>query len=60
MIFIAVLVLNACKNTTSEAKTDTSEEKIIQPTPKMKYGYDYNLYQTKNLKLSAGTHLELF
>ena len=54
MIFIAVLVLNACKNTTSEAKTDTSEEKIIQPTPKMKYGYDYNLYQAKEFKIKRG------
>ena len=54
LIFIAVLVLNACKNTTSEAKTDTSEEKIIQPTPKMKYGYDYNLYQAKEFKIKRG------
>ena len=54
LIFIAVLVLNACKNTTSEAKTDTSEEKIIQPTPKMKYGYDYNLYQEKEFKIKRG------
>ena len=54
MIFIAVLVLNACKNTTSEAKTDTTEEKIIQPTPKMKYGYDYNLYQAKEFKIKRG------
>jgi murein DD-endopeptidase MepM/ murein hydrolase activator NlpD len=54
LIFIAVLVLNACKNTTSDAKTDTSEEKIIQPTPKMKYGYDYNLYQAKEFKIKRG------
>ena len=54
LIFIAVIVLNACKNTTSEAKTDTSEEKIIQPTPKMKYGYDYNLYQEKEFKIKRG------
>jgi len=54
LIFIAVLVLNACKNTTSEAKTDTSEEKIIQPTPKMNYGYDYNLYQAKEFRIKRG------
>lgn len=54
LIFIAVLFLNACKNTTSEAKTDTSEEKIIPPTPKMKYGFDYNLYQAKEFKIKRG------
>ena len=54
MIFIATLVLNACKNTTSEANADTLEEKIVQPTPKMRYGYDYNLYQAKEFKIKRG------
>ena len=54
LIFIAVIVLNACKNTTSEANPDTFEEKIVQPIPKMKYGFDYNLYQTKEFKIKRG------
>ena len=54
LIFIAVIVLNACKNTTSEANPDTLEEKIVQPIPKMKYGFDYNLYQTKEFKIKRG------
>jgi murein DD-endopeptidase MepM/ murein hydrolase activator NlpD len=54
LIFIAVIVLNACKNTTSEANPDTLEEKIVQPIPKMKYGFDYNLYQAKEFKIKRG------
>ena len=54
LIFIAVIVLNACKNTTSEANPDTFEEKIVQPIPKMKYGFDYNLYQAKEFKIKRG------
>jgi len=54
LIFIAVIVLNACKNTTSEANADTLEEKIVQPIPKMKYGFDYNLYQAKEFKIKRG------
>jgi len=54
LIFIATLVLNACKNTTSETNADTLKEKIVQPTPKMKYGYDYNLYQAKEFKIKRG------
>ncbi|MDB9899625.1 peptidoglycan DD-metalloendopeptidase family protein [Flavobacteriaceae bacterium] len=54
MIFIATLVLNACKNTTSETNADTLKEKIVQPTPKMRYGYDYNLYQAKEFKIKRG------
>ena len=54
LIFIAVIVLNACKNTTSEANPDTLEEKIVQPIPKMKYGFDYNLYQEKEFKIKRG------
>ena len=54
LIFIAVIVLNACKSTTSEANPDTLEEKIVQPIPKMKYGFDYNLYQAKEFKIKRG------
>ncbi|MDC1285698.1 peptidoglycan DD-metalloendopeptidase family protein [Flavobacteriaceae bacterium] len=54
LIFIATLVLNACKNTTSETNADTLKEKIVQPTPKMRYGYDYNLYQAKEYKIKRG------
>jgi len=54
LIFIAVIVLNSCKNTTSEANADTLKEKIVQPTPKMRYGYDYNLYQAKEFKIKRG------
>ena len=54
LIFIAVIVLNACKNSTSEANPDTLEEKIVQPIPKMKYGFDYNLYQAKEFKIKRG------
>jgi len=54
LIFIATLVLNACKNTTSETNADTLKEKIVQPTPKMRYGYDYNLYQAKEFKIKRG------
>ena len=54
MIFITALVLNACKKNTSEASADTLEEKVEQPTPKIKYGYDYNLYEAKEFKIKRG------
>ena len=54
MIFITALVLNACKKNTSQASADALEEKIVQPIPKIKYGYDYNLYEAKEFKIKRG------
>ena len=54
LIFIATLVLNACKNITSEANADALEEKIFHPIPKIKYGYDYNLFEAKEFKIKRG------
>jgi len=46
--------LNACKKNTSQASADALEEKIVQPIPKIKYGYDYNLYEAKEFKIKRG------
>lgn len=54
LIFITALVLNACKKNTSQASADALEEKIVQPIPKIKYGYDYNLYEAKEFKIKRG------
>ena len=54
MIFITALVLSACKKNTSQASADALEEKIVQPIPKIKYGYDYNLYEAKEFKIKRG------
>jgi len=54
LIFITALVLSACKKNTSQASADALEEKIVQPIPKIKYGYDYNLYQAKEFKIKRG------
>ena len=54
MIFITALVLSACKKNTSQASADAQEEKIVQPIPKIKYGYDYNLYEAKEFKIKRG------
>lgn len=54
LIFITALVLSACKKNTSQASADAQEEKIVQPIPKIKYGYDYNLYQAKEFKIKRG------
>ena len=42
------------KKTTSQASADALEEKIVQPIPKIKYGYDYNLYEAKEFKIKRG------
>lgn len=54
LIFITALVLSACKKNTSQASADALEEKIVQPIPKIKYGYDYNLYEAKEFKIKRG------
>jgi murein DD-endopeptidase MepM/ murein hydrolase activator NlpD len=54
LIFITALVLSACKKNTSQASADAQEEKIVQPIPKIKYGYDYNLYEAKEFKIKRG------
>lgn len=54
LIFITALVLNACKKNTSQASADALVEKIVQPIPKIKYGYDYNLYEAKEFKIKRG------
>ena len=54
MIFITALVFSACKKNTSQASADAQEEKIVQPIPKIKYGYDYNLYEAKEFKIKRG------
>ena len=54
MIFITALVLSACKKNTSQASADALEEKIVQPIPKIKYSYDYNLYEAKEFKIKRG------
>lgn len=54
MIFITALVLSACKKNTSQASADALEEKIVQPIPEIKYGYDYNLYEAKEFKIKRG------
>ncbi len=54
MIFITALVLSACKKNTSQASADAQEEKIVQPIPKIKYGYDNNLYEAKEFKIKRG------
>jgi murein DD-endopeptidase MepM/ murein hydrolase activator NlpD len=54
LIFITALVLSACKKNTSQASVDAQEEKIVQPIPKIKYGYDYNLYEAKEFKIKRG------
>ena len=46
--------MNACKKNTSQASADALEEKIVQPIPKIKYGYDYNLYEAKEFKIKRG------
>ena len=54
LTFITALVLSACKKNTSQASADALEEKIVQPIPKIKYGYDYNLYEAKEFKIKRG------
>ena len=54
LIFITALVLSACEKNTSQASADALEEKIVQPIPKIKYGYDYNLYEAKEFKIKRG------
>ena len=54
LIFITALVLSSCKKNTSQASADALEEKIVQPIPKIKYGYDYNLYEAKEFKIKRG------
>lgn len=54
LIFITALVLSACKKNTSQASADALEEKIVQPIPEIKYGYDYNLYEAKEFKIKRG------
>lgn len=54
LIFITALVLSACKQNTSEASEAALEEQITQPVPKIKYGYDYNLFEAKEFKIKRG------
>ncbi len=54
LIFITALVLSACKQNTSEASVVALEEQITQPVPKIKYGYDYNLFEAKEFKIKRG------